>query len=246
MNKSDKPQDRLYSRVLEEMIDFSFDESVAEVFPDMIQRSVPGYSTIINMVGIFAAQYAHPGSHCYDLGCSLGAATLSMRHRIQHPDCRIIAVDNSQAMAERCRQNITMDYGSLPVQVLCDDISNIVIENASVVVLNFTLQFIPAEQRLQLLSKIATGMLPGGCLILSEKIAFAEEAREEFLQEMHYAFKRANGYSDLEISQKRSALENVLIPDSLDTHHERLRQAGFASSWTWFQCFNFASIACFV
>jgi tRNA (cmo5U34)-methyltransferase len=238
-----RKKDAIYAAPLQEMIDFQFDERVVAVFPDMIQRSVPGYGMIISNIGILAGRYAQPGSHCYDLGCSLGAATLAMRQRINQPDCDIIAVDNSPAMIERGRELLARDsVRTVPVTMICADIQDVAIENASVVVLNFTLQFIPPAQRLALIQRIYTGLKSGGILILSEKIAFAEPERQQLHVELHHDFKRANGYSDLEISQKRSALENVMIPETLTCHHERLRAAGFSSSDLWFQCFNFASL----
>jgi tRNA (cmo5U34)-methyltransferase len=238
-----KKTDAIYAAPLNEMIDFQFDERVVAVFPDMIQRSVPGYGMMISTIGILAARYAQAGSHCYDLGCSLGAVTLAMRQRIAQPDCDIIAVDNSPAMIERGRELLTRDATTtVPVTMLCADLQEISIANASVVVLNFTLQFIPVAERLALLQRIYTGLKPGGILILSEKIAFSEPERQEFHVELHHDFKRANGYSDLEISQKRTALEKVLIPETLTCHQERLRAAGFAFSQLWFQCFNFASL----
>lgn len=238
--------DDIFAAPLQEMIDFKFDERVVAVFPDMIQRSVPGYGMIISNIGILAAKYAQAGSHCYDLGCSLGAATLSMRQRINQPDCDIIAVDNSPAMIERGRELLARDsQPTAPVTLICADIQDVAIENASVVVLNFTLQFIPPEQRLALIKRIHAGLRPGGILILSEKIAFSEPARQHFHVEMHHDFKRANGYSDMEISQKRSALENVMIPETVACHKERLLEAGFSSSELWFQCFNFASMVAF-
>ncbi|WP_460597353.1 carboxy-S-adenosyl-L-methionine synthase CmoA [Geomonas sp. Red276] len=235
--------DAIYAAPLREMIDFKFDERVVAVFPDMIQRSVPGYGMIISNIGILAGRYAQAGSHCYDLGCSLGAATLSMRQRITQPDCDIIAVDNSPAMIERGRELLARDSGpTVPVTMICADIQDVTIENASVAVLNFTLQFIPPAERLALIHRIYEGLNPGGILILSEKIAFDDEERQHFHVELHHDFKRANGYSDLEISQKRSALENVMIPEPLSSHHERLKAAGFSFSEVWFQCFNFASL----
>ncbi|TGU70735.1 carboxy-S-adenosyl-L-methionine synthase CmoA [Geomonas terrae] len=238
-----KKTDAIYAAPLQEMIDFKFDERVVAVFPDMIQRSVPGYGMIISNIGILAAKYAQAGSHCYDLGCSLGAATLSMRQRIKEPECDIIAVDNSPAMLERGRELLARDAAAaVPVTMICADIQEVPIENASVVVLNFTLQFIPPAQRPELIERIYAGLRPGGILILSEKIAFSEPARQHFHQELHHDFKRANGYSDLEISQKRSALENVMIPETLACHQERLKSAGFSSVEVWFQCFNFASM----
>ena len=238
-----KQTDAIYAAPLQEMIDFKFDERVVAVFPDMIQRSVPGYGMIISNIGVVAAKYAQAGSRCYDLGCSLGAVTLSMRQRIKQPDCGIIAVDNSPAMIERGRELLALDaVPTVPVTMICADLQDVAIENASVVVLNFTLQFIPPAERPALIQRIYAGLNPGGILILSEKIAFADTGRQHFHEVLHHDFKRANGYSDLEISQKRSALENVMIPETLDCHHKRLQGAGFSSSEVWFQCFNFASM----
>lgn len=239
-----KKPDVIYATPLDEIIDFQFDERVAEVFPDMIQRSVPGYSLMISTLGILAARYAQKNSFCYDLGCSLGAVSLAMRQRIAQPGCEIIAVDNSPAMIERARQLLERAPNSeVNISLRCADIANVEIENASVVVLNLTLQFIPPAQRLALLSRIYAGLRPGGLLVLSEKIAFESSARQQFQQELHHDFKRAHGYTDLEISQKRSALEKVMIPETLDCHQQRLQAAGFHFVEVWFQCFNFVSLA---
>lgn len=234
--------DRLYANPLTHIEDFVFDQRVVEVFPDMIKRSVPGYTTIIAMIGDLAERYARSNSRCYDLGCSLGAATLSMRHRIRAADCQLIGVDNSPAMIERCQQVIATDSGEIPVILQCARIQDIDIVNASMVVLNFTLQFIPLEERPAVLQKIYDGLLPGGVLILSEKLAFEDQPHHQLMIELHHNFKRANGYSDLEIAQKRSAIEQVLLPETLNVHRQRLRQAGFTSVDVWFQCFNFASL----
>jgi tRNA (cmo5U34)-methyltransferase len=238
-----KKQDAIYAAPLNEIIDFKFDERVVDVFPDMIQRSVPGYGIMISNIGILAAKYAQAGSHCYDLGCSLGAVTLAMRQRISQPDCDIIAVDNSQAMIDRARELLARDTApTIPVKMICADLQDVSIENASVVVLNFTLQFIAPTERLALIKRIYQGLRPGGILILSEKIAFEEPGRQQLHDELHLDFKRANGYSDLEISQKRTALEKVMIPETLACHQQRLKEAGFDFGDIWFQCFNFASL----
>lgn len=240
-------RDDIYASQRLDIAGFSFDQSVASVFPDMIKRSVPGYETIIAMTGTLAERYVQPDSHCYDLGCSLGASTIAMRHHIQPPGCKIIAVDNSEAMLKQCKAVLEQDNRAskeelTPVELICGNIEDIPIVNASLVVLNFTLQFIPVEQRQKLLQKIAEGLLPDGVLVLSEKVAFADKVHQELMIELHHSFKRANGYSDLEISQKRTALEDVLIPETLETHRQRLRQTGFDSVDVWFQCFNFASL----
>ena len=222
--------------------DFRFDAAVARVFPDMIRRSVPGYTTIIPMIEVITERFAQPASHCFDLGCSLGAATLAMRHGIPHDDCVLVGVDNSAAMIERCEHYIALDDHPLPVILRCEDILNTELEDASVTTLNFTLQFVPPAERTGLLHRIAGATRPGGALILSEKICFESRQEQASQTMLHHEFKRANGYSDLEISQKRSALEQVLIPETLDTHRQRLQKAGFDQVMVWYQCFNFVSM----
>ncbi len=234
--------DDLFSSPLAAIAGFRFDAEVARVFPDMIRRSVPGYETIVAMIGTLAARYAQPHSFCYDLGCSLGASTIAMRHRIAVADCRIIALDNAPAMIERCREMIASDTAPVAVDFVCGDIRDVAIERASMVVLNFTLQFLPVADRAPLLQRIYQGLLPGGVLVLSEKIAFPDADLDALMIELHHGFKRANGYSELEISQKRSALEDVLLPETLITHTRRLRDLGFEKIDVWFQCFNFASL----
>lgn len=235
-------KDAIYKTALDNIANFAFDDKVAAVFPDMIQRSVPGYNTIIAMTGVLAGRYAQTASICYDLGCSLGASTLAMAQNLTETDCRIIGVDNSSAMLSRCQQLIDQSDYPTPIELICNDINAVEISNASVVVLNFTLQFIPVEQRQALISRIANGMKKGGILILSEKIVFEDPHLQALNTDLHHSFKRGNGYSDMEISQKRTAIENVLIPETINSHEQRLQTAGFSSIDVWFQCFNFASL----
>lgn len=247
MTASHKPShqlDRIYASEQPRQ-DFRFDESVARVFPDMIRRSVPGYTTIIPMIEVITEQYVQPGSNCYDLGCSLGASTLAMRHGMPHAGCTLVGVDNSSAMIERCQHYIALDDHPLPVTLRCEDILDTPITDASVTTLNFTLQFVEPDRRLELLTRIAQATRPGGVLILSEKIRFEDEQEQQTQTRLHHEFKRANGYSDLEISQKRSALEQVLIPETLAGHKQRLEEAGFTDVTVWYQCFNFVSMLAF-
>lgn len=238
--------DKLFAKPMPKVGDFIFDHDVAKVFPDMIKRSVPGYPTIVENIGVIAGHYAQAGTLIYDLGCSLGAATQSMRRHVRQQNCSIRAVDNAEAMVERCREYLSAQDAMVqeltPVEVIQDDILTVPLEPCSVVVLNFTLQFIPPPRRLELLTQVHRALVPGGALILSEKICFDDSGQQETLESLHYAFKRANGYSDLEIAQKRSAIEKVMLLDTLDTHQQRLQNAGFASSHAWFQCFNFCSV----
>jgi len=223
--------------------DFVFDDQVARVFEDMINRSVPGYSTIIFMIGVLAERYYQGESNIYDLGCSLGGASCSILEHVKASNYNIIAIDNSQAMIERLEHKKAR-FGKRGNQIECrfENIQDSEINNASVVILNFTLQFIPPTDRKALIEKIYAGMNPGGILIVSEKIMFADEHLNELLINSYHQFKEGMGYSRLEISQKRTALENVLIPETLDEHKERMRGSGFCSFEVWFQCFNFASM----
>lgn len=235
-------QDRIYSMPLNRVGDFEFDDSVADVFPDMISRSVPGYASMLSMIAQCAELYAVPGTNVYDLGCSLGAGTLLIR---QHANagCRICAVDNSEAMLTRLKQRLgqNADNGNV-VDLQQADIREVEVVNASLVVLNLTLQFLPPEERDSFISRIAAGTRDGGALVLSEKICFDDPAQQQLMTKLHHDFKRAHGYSDLEIAQKRTAIENRLLPETLDAHVSRLRAAGFRTVSPWFQCFNFASI----
>ncbi|MFT6389215.1 MAG: tRNA (cmo5U34)-methyltransferase [Cellvibrionaceae bacterium] len=241
-----KQVDTVYADPLATIEQFRFDDKVAAVFADMIKRSVPGYSTILNMIGDITERYVQDNSQCYDLGCSLGAATLAMRHKLAASGCQIISIDNSPAMIERCRHTIELDTNSkpslTPVELYCCNIDAIDITNASIVVLNFTLQFIPLEQRQTIIQSIYDGLLPGGILLLSEKVMFEDEPHQQLLTDLYHNFKRNNGYSNLEIAQKRTALEDFLQPETIDTHKQRLKSAGFASADVWFQCLTFASV----
>jgi len=225
--------------------DFVFDDKVATVFNDMINRSIPGYSTIVSMIAVLANKYCQDNTTIYDLGCSLGAASLAIASQLNCRNCKIVAVDSSQAMVEKFQQQLTRDEIDTAIELRCEDILTTKISNASVVVLNFTLQFIPISQRAELLQQIHEGMEPGGILILSEKIRFPDQALDELFVEVYHSFKEKMGYSKLEISQKRTALENILIPEPIDTHVRRLKKAGFTNTDVWFQCFNFASLVAF-
>lgn len=236
------PRDNLFARPLGALAGFVFDANVVRVFPDMIKRSVPGYETIIAMTGAMAEKYVQPHSTCYDLGSSLGASTLAIADTTRHIPRQLVAVDNSSAMIEQCRGMLQQQGLADAIELRCADVLDVTIQNASMVVLNFTLQFIPLARRNELIARIYRGLNPGGILVLSEKVCFADAHLDGLMIELHHNFKRANGYSDLEISQKRTALENVLVPEQLAHHLARLTNAGFSSAEVWFQCFNFASL----
>ncbi len=265
-------RDTLYSARDGEPGSFRFDEQVVDVFPDMIDRSVPGYSLIVPMIGQLARRYVQPGSVVHDLGSSLGAVTLSIRRalRDRHDlrDVRLVATDSSAAMVGRFRQLLAgLDAAEqaaarqdaagqgaagqsgadapapagMPVDVVHGDIRDTDFGNASLAVLNFTLQFLDLDDRDRLLTRIADGLLPGGALVLAEKVRFEDAPTQERQTEWHHDYKRLQGYSDLEIARKRNALEAVLKSETEQRHQQRLREAGFRRCTRWFQCFAFTA-----
>lgn len=234
-------RDQVYRDPQHQIVDFAFDEAVAEAFTDMIRRSVPGYETIIPATGLLAARHlaALPKSQhlFYDLGCSLGASTLAVLRQFPATSLSVIAVDDAPAMLDRAREIVTDQR----VSFVCEDIRQIPLDSAGVVVLNFVLQFIAPEDRNVLLKRIRRSLEPDGLLIVSEKLRFADHVEQEFYESAHLDYKRANGYSELEVSQKRTALENVMITDTEAEHRARFSAAGFGTVRKWFQCLNWVS-----
>ena len=233
-------EDNLFERPFAGVGDFRFDEKVSEVFPDMIRRSVPGYGHVIGLSGLIAKRYAIPNTVIYDLGCSLGATTIVIANELTTPGCRIVAVDNSEAMLNRARAtNNDQLVSPQPIEWLCRDITDMSFEACSIVVLNFTLQFIAIEKREELLTNIKNSLVPGGLVILAEKVLHHDTKSQQSLTDLHHDFKRANGYSELEIAGKRQAIENVLVPETSSAHEARLARAGFSEITQFFHCINF-------
>ena len=235
-------KDTLYRSVNEPIKPFEFNQHVADVFPDMIERSVPGYPLTISMLSVIAGEYAQENSNIYDLGCSLGAASLAIQQGLKNKSCKIIAIDNSSAMIDACVNSSVQDEDNNCICFELGDVLETKIEKASIVVMNFTLQFIPLASRQILLDTIYKGLLPGGVLILSEKTIFDDDAENDTMNNLHHYMKALNGYDQLEIANKRDALEQVLIPESLDVHQQRIKNAGFIQSHVWLKCFNFISL----
>ena len=239
-------EDRIYADNETGDEPFRFNADVAQVFPDMLRRSIPGYAASLEAIGSLAARYVTAGTNCYDLGCSLGAATIAMRQGIRVPDCKIFAVDNAPAMIERCKELIATDNeapGSrTPVEIVLGDIRDVTIANAAMVVMNYTLQFLDLAGRDALIQSVFDGLRPGGLFLLSEKVVDTDPHMDTLLVDLHHEHKRRNVYSELEISRKRAALENVLVPETVAAHRERLERAGFAHSGVWLRYFNFVSI----
>ena len=237
-----KMRDKVYQQAQPHIVDFAFDQTVVDVFPDMIRRSVVGYETVIPTTGLIAARHLHDDGLAFDLGCSLGATAMALLKQHTSPDVRVVGVDNSPAMIQRA-----IELNADPrLSFKLDDLQNINVSGASVVILNFVLQFLPPQERQTVLTNIRQQMTSDGLLIVAEKVSDSDPATDRLFDEIHLAWKQANGYSELEISQKRSALENVMQIDSLDVHQQRFEAAGFNRVVLWYRCLNWASFLVYV
>ena len=234
-------RDTLFTVPQKSVAPFEFNARVAAVFDDMIRRSVPAYAEILRRQVQLIAQFHQPGTRIYDLGCSTANLGLGLCSYLPEADFDLVAVDRSEPMLERCRERLKTVPRPERVSLVCGDIRRTAIQGASVVVLNYTLQFLPPADRLDLLQRIAAGLVPEGILLFCEKVVHADPALAVLQQRFYHAYKRENGYSELEISQKREALEKVLLPETVETHLERLGRAGFGPVDIWHKWFNFAA-----
>lgn len=231
-------RDNLFNKQ-SDIADFRFDQDVVKVFDDMVRRSVPGYDSMIQMIGLIARMYGQDNTNYYDLGSSTGAITLSIALNNKSKNNQFFAIDSSKEMVEQCEKNLHSKVDNL--QAICDDINQVKINSASIVVLNLTLQFIDVNLRSNLIKKIYDGLESGGILIISEKIHFDDAVTQNQITKLHMDFKKENGYSELEIANKRQAIENVLITETKEQHLNRLRDCGFVETSCFFQCLNFVS-----
>ena len=233
-------KDRLFNKKMKPS-SFSFNQEVAEVFPDMLERSIPGYRTTINSIRFLASKYSKKGTNCYDLGCSLGASSIALGEGAAHNDCRIMAVDKSSSMTKKFSEIIKQEKLDLNIQIFNEDILDTKITNASIVIMNFTLQFIRKKDRQLVLDKIYNGLNDGGLLILSEKITQGDKKINNLLIDLHENFKLENLYTREEIENKKESIKNVLVEDDIETHQSRLSKSGFTKFGIWLQHFNFVS-----
>lgn len=235
-------RDDIYQQYRAPVPPFEFDAEVARVFNDMIHRSIPFYEEILRQQVRLIRQYYQPDSTVYDLGCSNGNLGLALCRAMGTTDFKMVAVDNSAPMLALFQERLADERGAERVALQNQDVRQVAMHNSSVVVLNFTLQFLALDERDALIQRIYNSLRPGGVLLFCEKITHDHQALADLQLAFYHTFKRENGYSDLEISQKREALEKVLIPESMTQHVARLNRAGFQSVEVWFKWFNFAAM----
>ena len=206
----------------------------------MLQRSVPMYQECQDLAVHWCAKYAKPCTSVYDLGCSTGKLLLKLAEKLEHPqNIKLIGLDNSAAMLKKAKE--TLKSSPLSCAMVEADLNKkLSIENASVVIMNYTLQFVKLDNRTTILKSIYEGLVSGGSLILIEKVKSEIPDLNKTFIEFHHQFKEENGYSKLEISQKREALENVLIPWTVEQNSGLIKSAGFSTVDLFFKWNNFA------
>ncbi|HHT9126437.1 MAG TPA: carboxy-S-adenosyl-L-methionine synthase CmoA [Candidatus Brocadiia bacterium] len=235
-------KDELFANKKEKMFDFNFGKETASVFDDMLERSVPFYNEIQRMIGEIAADFAVDGTNIYDLGCSTGITLFNIYKAVKR-NVKYIGLDYSQDMLDKCKERFSKNNFSKEYELICSDLNNGVrVTNASVVVMNLTLQFVRPLYRDHVVKSIFDGLNENGCLILVEKVLGNNSPFNRMFIKYYYEMKKRNGYTELEISQKREALENILIPYRLDENKELLIKAGFTGHDVFFKWYSFCGM----
>ena len=263
---NEETRDRVFGTPMGSIPPFAFNEEVAKVFDDMAHRSIPFYQEVQRLTATLAQRYAREATSIYDLGCSTGTTILLMRDALQTHGPRnvtILGLDSSEAMCNEARKKLGLSepvgdgganegasdapyanrYGPA-LSIVNGVIENETIKNASVVIMNYTLQFVPPKERYRLLRSVHDGLIPGGILLISDKMLQSSTDVSRAFVDIYYDLKRAQGYSQLEIAQKREALENVLIPYRLEEERDLLKSSGFSSVDIYFSWCNFTSLLC--
>ena len=235
-------RDKIFDNADAPIGDFAFTPTVANVFDDMVSRSVPFYEEIQRMTCEIAGDFGKPNTRLYDIGCST-ATTLLALDAIVDPSVNFVGIDNSESMLAKARQKVLAANTSRPIELVAADVhEGMQIENASVVTMLLTLQFVRPLHRERVMQRIANGLNSQGCLILVEKLTSQDTLFNRLFINHYYDFKRRNGYSEIEIAQKREALENVLIPYRLEENVDLLKLSGFQSIECFFRWYNFCGI----
>ncbi|WP_321991269.1 carboxy-S-adenosyl-L-methionine synthase CmoA [Marispirochaeta aestuarii] len=242
------PRDRIFDTPMPGVAPFEFNSEVARVFDDMADRSIPWYRQVEQMSASLSAEFYQAGSILYDLGCSTATGTILAAEALKakgFDSVSLVGVDNSPAMCQWAREKLEEMYGeSSPVVIRNESIEDTSLDKASVILMNYTLQFVSPLKREALVRKIYESLEHNGILIVSDKTTQSHTDMSRIFIDKYYDFKRANGYSELEISQKREALENVLIPYSVQEEETLFSDTGFASVDRFFCWYNFSSFIC--
>ena len=235
-------KDRIFTLKRWKAADFDFGKKTAKVFDDMLDRSIPLYRELQRMIGEIANEFAQDKTNVIDLGCSTGITLTTLAQSI-NKNVKLIGVDYSQAMLDKCEENFKKSKIRKKYDLICKDLNNgFLVKNDSVVVLNLTLQFIRPLQRDILMQHIYDGLKENGCLILVEKVLGNDSVFNRTFIKFYYDMKKRNGYSQMEIAQKREALENVLVPYRMSEDEQMLHRNGFRYTDIFYKWYNFYGV----
>lgn len=238
-----QPKDKVFDFRDKAVSDFRFDKTVVTVFDDMVSRSVPYYDEMQRMSAELAGDFATEGSNVYDIGCSTGTTMIAYDKKIKPQNVTMRGLDNSHDMLQRAREKLDEAKLIHPYELeYCDLNKGIQLENASVISLILTLQFTRPLYRERVMKQIYDGLNENGALILIEKLTSEDTIFNRLFIEHYYEYKRQNGYSEMEISNKREALENVLIPYRMEENFDLLKMSGFKKIDVFFRWYNFCGI----
>ncbi len=232
--------DRLY-RVDSVPEDFDFNERVVEVFDDMLDRSIPFYQEVIKATAQLLSLHLESGDTVCDLGCATGTSLLEFARLLRKENFHFIGFDSSPAMLEKARLKTELYSQEESISYCQEDITKLKRPESGAFILNYTLQFIRPLQRTALLKRLYENLKPGGLLVLSEKTICSDKRLNRSFIDIYHRFKRERGYSELEIARKREALENILVPFTIEENQTLLTSAGFDTATPFFQWFNFSS-----
>lgn len=235
-------KDKLFLDPGKRLADFAFDEDVARVFGDMLERSIPFYFEIQNMIVDLTEEFAGEGAVVYDLGCSTGTTLALLARRLDDREARLFGIENSLPMLKKAGENLNaLDIKNCRLEQ--QDLNNgVKLENADVVILNLVLQFVRPLNRDRLIRDVFEGLRDDGCLILVEKVTSGNARLNRKFIDCYHEFKKRHLYTDMEIARKREALENILIPYRTEENIELLHRNGFKTVETFFRWFNFCGL----
>jgi tRNA (cmo5U34)-methyltransferase len=235
-------KDRIFGKKKRRIDDFNFGKETASVFDDMLDRSVPYYGELQRMMSEMCGDFAAAGTNLYDLGCSTCTTFIAL-DKFVAPGVTFVGLDSSQEMLNKAKEKLAAHNFRRPHALLCVDLNQaLTVQNASVVIMNLTLQFVRPLHRQKVVETIASGLNEGGCFILIEKVLSQNSTLNRLFIKYYYEFKKRNGYSEMEITQKREALENVLIPYHFDENRELLLRSGFKACDMFFRWYNFCGM----
>lgn len=217
---------------------WEFDEEVTNVFDDMLERSIPDYSNMRNLVHKLTLKYAKKGTIIMDLGCSTGEAIRKSVEKLK--DNFFVGLEVSAPMRRKAQESFKKFNN---VEIINQDLREGLPsydKKISVILSVLTIQFTPIEYRLNIIKNIYQSLSKGGVFIFVEKVLGETAEIDNTFVELYYDLKGENGYTQEKIQKKRKSLEGVLVPVTSSWNIELLKKAGFEDIDCFWRDLNFA------